>query len=204
MSPGPLRLLDAPDPGSVPADEAGLLRLLGGPAALRLPGVDRARCRVLVTLLHGNEPSGLRAVHAWLREGRTPATDVLVVLGGVDAALAPPCLTRRELPGGVDLNRCFGDAPAPGPAGELAHAILGLVRDARPEALVDVHNNTGHNPPTGSPRRSARPSASSSGSSPTAWSTTTCGSARSARRPRRSARPWSSRSAGWAIPPPTR
>lgn len=149
MSAGPLRLLDGLDPARVPADEVGLLRLLGGPAAIRLAGRDRTRCRVLVTLLHGNEPSGLRAVHAWLREGRAPATDALVVLGAVEGALAEPVLTRRELPDGVDLNRCFGGGAPSGPARELARAILGLVGEAGPEALVDVHNNTGHNPAYG-------------------------------------------------------
>lgn len=149
MSAGPLRLLDAPDPAAVPADEDAFLRWLGGPAAIRLRGRDSTRCRVLVTLLHGNEPSGLRAVHAWLHAGRTPATDAVVVLGAVEAALVAPLLSRRELPGGVDLNRCFGAEPAPGSAGELARAILALVREVGPEALVDVHNNTGHNPAYG-------------------------------------------------------
>lgn len=142
----PLQLLDGPRAADVPADPVAFLRRLGGPAAIRVAGRDRRRCRVVVTLLHGNEPSGLRAVHGWLRAGQLPATDALLVLGGVAAALAEPVLTRRELPGSVDLNRCFGDREPAGPAREFARAILDLIRRSEPEALVDVHNNTGHNP----------------------------------------------------------
>jgi hypothetical protein len=121
------------------------LRDLRMPTAILVPGRDRRRTRVVVTLLHGNEPSGARALHAWLREGRRPAVDALLILGNVAAALHPPGFTHRMLPGRRDLNRCFL-APFDDAEGKLAHAILGAVRAARPEALVDVHNNTGHNP----------------------------------------------------------
>jgi hypothetical protein len=97
--------------------------------------------------MHGNEPSGLVAVHGLLRDGREPATDTLFVLGGVDAALADPHLSSRFLPDGTDLNRCFGRSPRSGACRNLARAIFEAVRAARPEALVDIHNNTGHNPP---------------------------------------------------------
>jgi hypothetical protein len=102
---------------------------------------------VVVTLMHGNEPSGLVALHGRLRDGGEPATDTLFVLGGVDAALADPHLSSRFLPDGTDLNRCFGRSRRSGACRDLARAILEAVRAARPEALVDIHNNTGHNPP---------------------------------------------------------
>jgi hypothetical protein len=140
-----LRVLDAPradDLGDAP--EAWLARL-GGPALLRLPGRDRTRTRALTTLLHGNEPSGLRALHRWLRARRTPAVDGVVFVGAVAAALAPPGFAHRMLPGRPDLNRCFAPS-ADGPEGELARELVGALRAARPEALLDVHNNTGHNP----------------------------------------------------------
>jgi hypothetical protein len=142
-----LRHLEAPPASAIPDDHVAFLRSLGGPAAIRLRGDDRTRCRVVVTLLHGNEPSGLIAVHGRLRNGRQPATDTLFVLGGVEAALAVPQLSSRVLPDGTDLNRCFGPSALPGPSRDLALSILEAVRAARPEALVDIHNNTGHNPP---------------------------------------------------------
>jgi hypothetical protein len=144
-----VQVLDGLAPREIPADPVAFLRALAGPSAIRVAGADRSRCRALVTLLHGNEPSGLRAVHGWLRSGVPPATDVLIVLGAVDAALREPVLTKRALPDGSDLNRSFGSAPATEAARSRAQAILDLIVAARPEALVDIHNNTGHNPAYG-------------------------------------------------------
>lgn len=142
----PVRMAPAPD--EVPESVEAFLGSLGGPAALRLPGRDRARTRVVTTLLHGNEPSGTRAVHALLREGFVPAVDTLFFFGAVDAALAPPGFGIRRLPGGRDLNRCFGE-PFDGREGALACALLELLQAVRPEALVDLHNNTGRSVPYG-------------------------------------------------------
>lgn len=126
----------------------GFLAALGGPTAIRVAGRDRSRTRVVTTLLHGNEPSGVRALHAWLREGARPAVDALLILGNVAAALHPPGFAHRMLPGRRDLNRCFL-GPFEDAEGRLARAILEAVRATRPEALVDVHNNSGHNPAYG-------------------------------------------------------
>jgi hypothetical protein len=143
-----LRRIDAPGPELLGDAPTALLARLGGPALLRLPGRDRGRTRALATLLHGNEPSGLRALHAWLRGGGTPAVDVLVFVGAVEAALAPPGFAHRMLPGRHDLNRCFRP-PFEGAEGALADEALRALRAARPECLVDLHNNTGHNPAYG-------------------------------------------------------
>jgi hypothetical protein len=142
-----LRHLEAPPASAIPADHIAFLRSLGGPAAIRLRGHDRTRCRVVVTLMHGNEPSGLIAVHGRLRDGRQPATDTLFVLGAVEPALGDPPLSSRVLPDGSDLNRCFGPGALPGPSRDLALSILEAVHAVEPEALVDIHNNSGHNPP---------------------------------------------------------
>jgi hypothetical protein len=50
------------------------------------------------------------------------------------------------LPGRPDLNRCFRP-PWEGDEGEVAGEALRLLREANPEALLDLHNNTGRNPP---------------------------------------------------------
>lgn len=136
--------------GDVPATVEGFLAALGGPAFFLVPGADRSRTRAVVTLLHGDEPSGVRAVHAWLRSGPTPApsVNVVVFLGAVEAALAGPGFLHRALPGGRDLNRCFGpicDAEEAGTAREA----LALLRGAEPEALVDLHNTSGATPAYG-------------------------------------------------------
>lgn len=143
-----LRVLEIAGREAVPDTPEALLRRAGGPCVLRVPGRDGGRTRAVSTLLHGNEPSGLRALHALLHEGFVPAVDLLAFLGSVEAALAPPPFSRRALPGHADLNRCF--AP-PYEEGEraLAGEVLACLREAAPEALVDVHNTTGHTPPYG-------------------------------------------------------
>ncbi|HEX2659244.1 MAG TPA: succinylglutamate desuccinylase/aspartoacylase family protein [Polyangia bacterium] len=128
----------APDP-----DEA--LRALSGPTIFHLPGRDRSRARVVVGSLHGNEPSGWRAVHHVLRAGETPAVDAWFFVGAVDAARVAPCWSRRMLPGRRDLNRCFRP-PFDDADGAIALEALSRLRAVRPEAALDLHNNSGHNP----------------------------------------------------------
>jgi hypothetical protein len=140
-----LRVAAAPRSEELGDTPEAFLAKLGGPALLRVPGRDRSRSRVLATLLHGNEPSGVRALHGWLRAGCVPAVDALLFVGAVRAALAAPGFAHRMLPGKPDLNRCFA-APFAGEEGAVAGELLGHLRAARPEALIDVHNNTGHNP----------------------------------------------------------
>jgi hypothetical protein len=115
--PIPLRVLDretALRPEQVPADLFEFLEMLGAPALIWVGGHDTTRTRVVSTLLHGNEPSGLHAVHHWLREGKVPAANVFFFIAAVRTALEPPAL-----------------------------------RKAKPESLIDIHNNTGHSPAYG-------------------------------------------------------
>ena len=145
---GRVRVLDAPRGDALGGTPEALLAALGGPALLRVAGRDRSRARGVATLLHGNEPSGLRALYAWLRSGAVPAVDLLCFVGAVDAALRAPGFAHRMLPGRPDLNRCFAP-PFEGPEGEVAREALQLLRALPCEALVDLHNNTGHNPAYG-------------------------------------------------------
>ncbi|MBW2394426.1 MAG: succinylglutamate desuccinylase/aspartoacylase family protein [Deltaproteobacteria bacterium] len=143
-----LRKFDRPAVGDIPAETEAFLRVLGGAAAIHVAGKDRSRSRVVTTLLHGNEPSGTCAIHAWLRSGSQPAVDAVLVVANVEAALATPGFAHRALPGRRDLNRCFL-GPWDDAEGRLAREILELVHAQKPEALIDLHNNTGHNPPYG-------------------------------------------------------
>ena len=126
------------------AGDEAFLRSLGGPTAIALAGRDRTRRRAVVTLLHGNEPSGMRAVRACLTAEIVPATDVLIVIGNVAAGLE----VQRSCSGGRDLNRCFLP-PYEGPDGSVAEQILEAIGERRCEAVIDLHNNTGHNPAYG-------------------------------------------------------
>ncbi len=143
-----LRLIEDARARPIPETPGEWLRELGGPTLLRVPGGDGTRCRAVSTLLHGNEPSGLRAAHAWLASGAEPAVDLWIFVGAVEAALLPPGFAHRMAPGSRDLNRAFR-APFEEAAGALASALLEQLEALRPEALVDLHNNTGENPPYG-------------------------------------------------------
>lgn len=147
----PVRLLrwrEDLGPRDVPEGALDFLRALGRPTVVRVPGRDRTRARVVSTLLHGNEPSGLRAVSRFLREDVHPMVDVLFFIGAVDTALAGSGFAHRTLPGRRDLNRCWRP-PFDGPEGAVARATLEVFTNAAPECLVDIHNNTGHNPAYG-------------------------------------------------------
>jgi hypothetical protein len=96
-------------------------------------------------MLHGNEPSGLRAIHRALRAPAAPQVDTVFFIGAVEAAKAEPRYRHRMLPGRMDLNRCFG---RPGTEKDrlLAARALELLTSRPLEACVDLHNNSGHNP----------------------------------------------------------
>lgn len=124
------------------------LTRLGGPTWIFLTGEAPSRTRVVTTLLHGNEPSGVRAIFQWLRSGIRPRVNLVCFIGAVDAALVQPGFTHRQLPDDRDLNRCFR-MPFEGREGRLAAGVLDRLRAIAPEALVDFHNTSGRSPAYG-------------------------------------------------------
>lgn len=124
------------------------LRALDGPACIHLEGEDTSRTRALVTLLHGNEPSGAMALFRWLKSGRRPAVNVVCIVASVVAALESPLFSNRMLPRARDLNRCFRP-PFDDAQGVLAEEILEILRIHHPEAVVDMHNTSGSGPSFG-------------------------------------------------------
>lgn len=141
----PLRFWYAPTPDQVGDSVEAFLRALAGPSLLHIPGRDSTRKRAISTLLHGNEPSGTKAVFRWLKEAVTPAVDVLVFIGSVQTSLTHPLFFYRHLPQDKDLNRCFSE-PFEGEQGRVAKAFLDFLQDAKPEALIDIHNTSGMGP----------------------------------------------------------
>ena len=139
---------EAPTPQDVGSTVEDFLRKLGGPIFLWLPGLDDTRTRAVSTLLHGNEPSGVRALHRWIREGHQPQVNVLCFIGSIDAALTEPLFSHRCAPEGEDLNRCFR-SPFEGKEGSIAQAMLHELQQAQPEALIDLHNTSGRSPAYG-------------------------------------------------------
>ncbi len=135
-----LPLIEQPSDALIGATPEAMLRALGQSSALLVPGADRSRTRVCVVLLHGDEPSGLVAMHRWLRDGLEPTTDLLFIVGAVEAALEHPGLAHRTVPGGPDLNRVFGPGAPPH---AFAEQVLALIGQLSCELLVDLHNTSG-------------------------------------------------------------
>jgi succinylglutamate desuccinylase len=153
---GHLRIWEAPSVAALGQTPEEFLERLAGPSWLVIPGRDRTRCRAFVTLLHGNEPSGVSALHAWLRAGARPAVDLVVFVGSVQTALTLPHFSHRNLPGHRDLNRSFR-TPFVGAEGRLAHEVLERLRALHPEALIDLHNTSGSSPAYGITTRAGAP-----------------------------------------------
>lgn len=129
-------------------DSLDFLRRLGGPACLLFRGRNTQRTRAFVTLLHGNEPSGVHALRQFLIAGVQPEVNLLCLVASVHAALEAPSFSHRMLPRARDLNRCFR-APFDDEQGYLAEELLELLRLHRPEAIVDMHNTSGSGPAFG-------------------------------------------------------
>ena len=145
-----------PRPDEVGETVESFLQRLGQPSLLWISGTDSSRTRALSTLLHGNESSGVRALHRWIREGQKPAVNLLCLIGVVQAALTEPLFSTRCVRGWRDLNRCFR-APFEGPEGRIAEGFLRECRSANSEALIDVHNTSGRSPAYGVTTRGGRP-----------------------------------------------
>lgn len=140
-----LDYLNDPSPRTLGRSPLEWLDRLQKPTVVRVAGRDRSRTRAMATLIHGNEPSGLFALHRWLLEQHTPETNMMFLLGGIYPAKMAPALSLRQLPEGRDLNRCFKE-PFEGEEGAIAQAMLAELHKANPECLLDVHNTSGTGP----------------------------------------------------------
>ena len=142
------KFLRDPQPEQLGNNVEEFLRWMDGPTCFHLKGKSSERTRVLVTLLHGNEPSGVIALFRYLKSGRRPAVDAVCIVASVGAALEVPLFTHRMLPRARDLNRCFFP-PFDDAQGQLAEEILEIMRMHNPEAVVDMHNTSGSGPSFG-------------------------------------------------------
>ncbi len=125
------------------------LHRLPGPSHIHLTGKDRSTCRVVVTLLHGNEPSGLFALFHLLQQQIIPRVDIHIFIPSVAAAQRAPGFHYRMLPGHKDLNRCFNQPTGNSPEDRLAEELLRLLKVLCPEAVIDIHNTSGSGPSFG-------------------------------------------------------
>lgn len=130
----------------LPEDPVDWLLSLKGPMVIDQNGRDTSCCRVVVTLVHGNEPSGFIAVHRWLTGHLQPATNVRFILCSVEAAQQSPFFSIRFVDNKADLNRCFGLATESLAVTHRAQNILTAIGYVKPEAVIDMHNTSGASP----------------------------------------------------------
>lgn len=143
-----LKQLNNPKPNELGNSVNEFLKILDQPTCIIQDGLDNSRSRVIVTLQHGNEPSGVMALWRWLKSNEKPAVQIVMIIASVNTALQQPMFHYRHLPGERDLNRCY-KAPFGDEAGQLAKGILDNIYQAKPEAVVDMHNTSGSSPAFG-------------------------------------------------------
>lgn len=121
---------------------------LGQPTWLLFKGRNNEKCRIITTLLHGNEPSGTIAILRLIQEGFEPEADTWVLIASVQTALTKPIFSHRMLKGKADLNRCFSKNrnKEDTDVHEFANAIIEDIEEFEPCAVADVHNTSGSGP----------------------------------------------------------
>lgn len=138
-----------PDHQSIGETSLEFLHKLSGPTHIHISGKDPSRCRAVVTLLHGNEPSGLHAIHDMLKRRIEPAVDIHYFIPSVDAAKQAPGFIYRMLPHHKDLNRCFTPPYSESEQDSLAQELLRILAALAPECVIDIHNTSGSSPAFG-------------------------------------------------------
>lgn len=138
-----LNIFDEIPKGFLRAEPWDLATVLPGPSLIRLPGILNPPL-FLATLLHGNEPSGVRAIQKLLAQyadwGKKLPRSLIIFIGNVHAARQ----NVRYLENQLDYNRVWKGGPAP--EHELARQVI---REATADGLfasVDIHNSSGRNP----------------------------------------------------------
>jgi succinylglutamate desuccinylase len=136
--------LDYLPDGLLDADSDALHTLLPEPALIHLPGKQAAPLFISV-LLHGNEPTGFKAVQLLLKKYRDKELprSVSLFLGNVAAASQ----NIRRLDDQPDYNRIWPGTELP-PCAEtgMAEEVVSIMKQRKVFASVDIHNNTGLNP----------------------------------------------------------
>lgn len=143
-----LNYFENPDPDDFGMSVESFLYYLQKATAIRLTGKDSSKTRAVCTLLHGNEPSGTQAVFDYLKSKKIPRYDTLFIIASVQAASIVPFFSQRMQVGKRDLNRCFRP-PYDDQQGQIAQAILDLLKQVKPECLIDIHNTSGSGPSFG-------------------------------------------------------
>jgi succinylglutamate desuccinylase len=128
--------------GLLDCDATQLYQKLDGPCLIHLNG-RRERPLFVSVLLHGNEITGWEAIKQILIKYRAQALprSLSIFIGNIHAArYGLRCLDKQP-----DFNRIWKVDSDSGES-ELVLQVLDSMRQRKPFACIDVHNNTGRNP----------------------------------------------------------
>lgn len=143
-----MKKLINPAPSELGNSPEEFIRKLSEATMIIVEGTNKHLTRGLVTLLHGNEPSGIRALHKRLKSGVKPLCNLVCFVPSIPAATIEPLFKHRVFPGQRDMNRCFLPPYSDEP-GQLAEEILQIFAQYQPECIIDIHNTSGHSPDFG-------------------------------------------------------
>ena len=118
--------------------------ILPGPTLLELQGKLKEPLFVSV-LLHGNEPTGIKAVQLLLKKyaNKELPRSLSIFVGNIIAAKD----NLRRLEDQPDYNRIWPGTELPeSPETKLANQVYELMQERKVFASIDIHNNTGLNP----------------------------------------------------------
>ena len=138
MSSGHLSTCNTLPDGLLECPAPQLWSVLPGPTLFDLSG-GRKGTLFITVLQHGNETSGWDAMRTLLRAGSAPP--LMLFIANIDAARQ----NVRKLENQVDFNRAWEGGDSPEAA--IAEEVTGRAMAAEPLAAIDIHNNTGRNPP---------------------------------------------------------
>ena len=145
-----INYLQDPKTQELQADYVQFLLSMTGPTVIDITGANTNSYRVIVTLLQGDEPSGLIAIHRWLTtrdESKLPHSNLRLIICSVEAASQKPIFTNRFISGSKDINRCFGKAGQHHSfqddqqgCYERANLIEQAIREVQADMIIDLHN----------------------------------------------------------------
>ena len=133
-------------PGFLECTAKSLHQFVPGPAVIQVAGKKEQPLFVSI-LLHGNEVVGLHAVQSLLKAYQDEGLprSLCIFVGNVEAARNG----LRRLDHQPDYNRMWprlsGDLPD-WPETRLMQEVTDFVKQLKPIASIDLHNNTGLNP----------------------------------------------------------
>lgn len=118
--------------------------ILQKPTLIHLPG-DIEQPLFISTLLHGNETTGFYALQNLLNEYKNKKLprSLSIFIGNTEAAVTG----QRRLERQIDFNRIWpGTHEHYLAEAHMMQQVTDIMRELKPFASIDIHNNTGRNP----------------------------------------------------------